>query len=415
MLPVKSNLIDTGCSPVSSNCVIWQGPCLLCIGVNTGDVISDVIATLANSICDLTANINLTQIDFKCLVDLSLETPQPEKTLNTAITLLINKVCDLQTIIDSIVPPPDPTPDMITVATCFQTLDLNGDPILSLPIDDYVRAIGNKVCTIAATVASQGTTISSQGTTLTSYGTRITNLENTALTYLPTVTPTCIYGGDTSAKAMNVFLQALEVQFCTLRSATGTSTALLNAAAEQCSGLNSAAALSVSGTMSGISGWKSTVSTVADSLTNMWLTICDMRTAISAIQGCCSKTCADVIVNFVANITDNGATIKLYFAGYTFLPSGFTDCSEGGSVLTITDGISGSYTTNVVLSTASISSTPISIDVTSTPLSPTGSYTLNLASCITNGTLTCNKSVIVKVTGTPLSCNPPSNVTATLS
>ena len=34
------------CSPLSSNCVVWQGPDIPCIDICNGDTVSDVIANL---------------------------------------------------------------------------------------------------------------------------------------------------------------------------------------------------------------------------------------------------------------------------------------------------------------------------------------------------------------------------------
>src|SRR3954453_5445817 len=101
-IPVKSNTLKAPCSPTSSNCVIWQGPCLPCINLNTGDSISEVIHSLAIQICDLITSLDISQLDFKCLIDSSLNTAEPEKTLVSAITLLINKVCSLEDLINNL-------------------------------------------------------------------------------------------------------------------------------------------------------------------------------------------------------------------------------------------------------------------------------------------------------------------------
>jgi hypothetical protein len=68
MLPVKSNTADKGCSPVSSNCVIWQGPDLSCIDLCNGDAISDVVYKLATKLCTLQTSYELSTLDLSCLV-----------------------------------------------------------------------------------------------------------------------------------------------------------------------------------------------------------------------------------------------------------------------------------------------------------------------------------------------------------
>lgn len=410
MLPRKTNLSDKGCSPISSNCVLWEGPCISCLDIKPGDCLSDVVNQLAIQVCTLNGTLGLSDIDFSCLVDNSLNTPQPDKTLSSFITLLITKVCTIDGLVTALTDCCTGGSGIITpltVATCFQTLDLNGDPILTLTPNNYILAIGNKVCTLAATVASQGTTIAN-------HETRITTLENaTPDTFvLPNLTPVCIPGG---SQALDVFTATLEAQYCALVAATGSATNLLLATGKQCPSLNSATQLSNSGVMSAISGWKSTVSTVSDSLTNMWLTICDIRDAVVAVQLCCALTCSDVTIGFLSSITNNGATIQIYFSGYTILPSGFVDCSGPGSSMVISDGLGGTYTTYINLYTQSNTGTPVTIQLSDTTLNPTGNYTFTLTSCVTNTSITCTKTVIQNATGSPLSCSAPTNVTATLT
>jgi hypothetical protein len=408
-LPKKSNLLDKGCSPVSSNCVVWQGPCLDCINLQTGDTVSDVIYNLATELCDLKEQLDLSDLDLKCLFEACELCPDPEYTLSSVLTLLINKVCDLETIIESLTGG-EPTPDdPMTIAACFQTLDPLGNPILTLPRDEYIQAIAAKVCTL-------NTTVTSHTTELDDHETRITALEDAPdpTFELPTVVPSCIYGVDTTPKEMDEFLITLEEKFCELKEAIGEPAEILLAAAKQCVNLNTSEAFSVSGTMSTLEGWKTVISNLSDSINNMWLTVCDMRTAVSDIQECCSLKCSDITVDFYPYIADNGHTINLYFNGYMHIPSGVTDCEETGSQLTISDGVGGTHILNIPLVAASASLTPTSIDITTTPLNPTGNYTFTLESCLTDGDVICNKTIIRTAVGTPLSCEAPSNVIATL-
>ena len=62
MLPTKSNTADQGCSPVSSNCVIWQGPDLSCINLCNGDTISSVVYKVATDLCTIKTSFDLTSL-----------------------------------------------------------------------------------------------------------------------------------------------------------------------------------------------------------------------------------------------------------------------------------------------------------------------------------------------------------------
>lgn len=403
MKPVNSNK-NSGCTPISSNCVIWQGPCVDCLSINTGDSVSDVVAELATVLCELKDQMDLTDLDLQCLIECE-SCADPDKSIKNVLSLIITRLC-------SIAPNPDPDPDpeeiVVTIAPCFQVTDLNGDLITTMKVSDYAKAIGIKVCQLQ-------TTVNQHTTTLANHETRITTLENADHdVVLPQVTPVCVVTPGVS-NDMDVVLEALESQFCQLRTVTGLPTALSQGIGNQCPNLNSTPALSQAGTMSSITGWKTTVSTVADSLTNLWLTICDMRAAVAAVQTCCSVKCEDIIVNFLATVVDNGATIRLFFSGYSSIPSGFTDCNPSGSVLNIADGLGGSYNLNVQIPTASNDPAPINITVADTPLSNSGTFTFTLASCLSNGTLTCNKTV-VKTASVPQSvCSIPTNVVATIN
>ena len=63
---------NNGCTPISSNCVIWQGPNVSCLDLCTGDTISVVIATLAEKLCELingTIEVYLGPIDGQCVTE----------------------------------------------------------------------------------------------------------------------------------------------------------------------------------------------------------------------------------------------------------------------------------------------------------------------------------------------------------
>lgn len=400
----KNNKNSESCTPVSSNCVIWQGQCLDCIQLNTGDSISEGMYKLATEICELKEALDLSNLDLDCLLTCP-SCPEPDKTIYNVLDLLIKKVCTNN-------PDPGPGPDpeeiVVTIAPCFQYVNIDGDLVTSLKLSEYVKLIGVKVCTLQ-------TTIQQHTATLENHETRIIALENSSGSpiVLPKVSPTCV--GPSIPTDMNVVLTQLESQFCSLRNATGLPAALSQAISNQCVNLNNAQALSSSGTMAAITGWKATVSTVADSLNNMWLTICDMRSAMANIKTCCDVTCDDLDINFLVTLIDNGTKARIYFGGYTILPEGFTDCSPSGSVMKITDTVGGVHNLNVNIYSASLSSDPIVLDFTTTALSPGKTYTFTLASCLTNELITCNKSIVKTASGEASVCSIPSGVTAIIN
>lgn len=411
MNPTNSNLAEQGCSPVSSNCVIWQGPNIACINLCTGDSVSEVVYKLATEVCAMKAELDLSDVDFDCLVSSAIGTPEPEHTLHVALNLLINKVCDLDGIISAIGNNEgdlmlDFAVNIPSTATCFYTTDVNGDPVLSLPHSTFTKNIATKVCAL-------NTLVNQHTSTLANHETRIHALETyeAAATDL-LVTPTCVLPTSPDVPIATAW-EALEQQFCNLRTVTGMPTALSAALTYQCQGLGQENALSVNGTMSSLTGWKSPVTTVADALQNLFITVCDMRAAMKDIQlnggGTAPNAfnCSTVIIDFsvVANPARTEATVL--FAGLTTIADDVTDCTSQGAKLTFTDSNGNRYINYVNVSANKSNTNGVTFPMTG--LNPSLNYSVTLEGCFAKGSSQCNKVVTKTI---PVSCSVVSNVVA---
>lgn len=381
MLPTRSNTADAGCSPVSSNCVIWQGPALPCLSLCTGDTVSSVIYKLADFICN-SGNQNL-DVDLSCLTSVNVT----DKSIENILTLLITKTCTLQDLINDIGAGPTVEDPLITIAQCFRTTDSNGDPVTTKQHTEYTRLIGLKVCDINTTVSAHTTSISS-------YGNRITVLEQAILGSSATegqVTLTC--GGTSTTVTISDALLNLQNQACSIRTAIGTNSALTAAAALQPSSLSTSPALSTAGTMSALTGWKPTVSTTADTIANLWVTLIDLRTAFNNIKDLIKPDCANVIVDFAPAMINNGTAVNLFFSGYSSVPTGWTNTDPKGSKLTITDALGNSHPIYVDVVSQVNSANPLVIQLTGTPLNLATKLSFVLQSSLTNSGVQCNKTV----------------------
>lgn len=407
MIPVSSNTITNGCNPISSNCVVWQGPDIPCINICTGDTVSDVIAKLATELCTVLDQTSLTNLDLTCLNLSSQDVPVNFSELQQ---LIIDELCSLGgrcTSLEGGGGGSGPsTAITATLPVCLQFTNLQNDLVTVLPIDDYAELVAARVCIILSSI----TTINS---TLSSHNTRITTLENATPTgsSIPQVTPICVL--PSVLTDIDEVVEAIEEQFCDLRDTTGSVSELLSATTFQCPGLNSENRLSGSGTMSTLTGWNTTVSNIADSLTNMWLTICDIRDAVKDIQqNCCSTNCDDVVLLFSGNISSG--LLNLNFNG-TNIPTGFTECNANGSLVTIADGTGTIYTTRVQVIDALDGSGTVQINLSTSGLNSLMSYTVTVALCVTDGTLTCEKTVTITVENPAGSCPVPTGLTAIIS
>jgi len=85
------NINKESCVPVSSNCVIWQGPDLECIGLCKGAVITQVVYEMATKICAILDTLNVDSYDISCLNS----TACPPETFIELIQLIIQSICDI--------------------------------------------------------------------------------------------------------------------------------------------------------------------------------------------------------------------------------------------------------------------------------------------------------------------------------
>lgn len=107
----------------------------------------------------------------------------------------------------------------------------------------------------------------------------------------------------------------LEKAFCSFKNYTGTAQELSVAISRDCPDLGNLPRLSNTGTMSSIYGWIDNPVNVGQSLNNLWLTICDMRSAVrNLLRGCCANSpCFSFDIGFRLEPDPAGAFVRIYF------------------------------------------------------------------------------------------------------
>lgn len=409
MLPTKSNTADKGCSPVSSNCVIWQGPDLGCIDLCNGDAISDVMYKVATKLCTIQTSLDLSNLDLSCLVSFcSATNPAPTtKTLSAVLDFIIDKVCCLNTAIANLPGGSSSyTEPNLALPTCLQYADpATGQTITQLVHNQYTLRLGNQFCSLKATVDGHTTTLAT-------YNTRITALENAPGVSLPTVTPNCILPA--TPTAMNVVLDKLEEEYCGLRSVLGANTALTASIAQQCQGLGASPALSTSGTISSLTGWNTNSTTIASAVQNLWVVLCDMRQTIYDLKNAAGQTdCSAFLLGFTAAANEARTQVTVFFnGGGTVIPAGFANCTAQGSKITIKDASGKTYTDYVNLLTAVTDNDGITYTVSGAALNTSQAYTITVEGCLTKNGNTCSKTATYTVS---VPCPIITSVTATLT
>jgi hypothetical protein len=274
------NLDNRPCSPISSNCVIWQGPDIPCIKLCTGDTVSDVIFKLGTELCTIMDQLKVSNYDLSCLNI----TACPPEDFQALIQLLINKICELNGI------PTDPDkstgcPDcVVSVAPCF--VEGTNPPITAMQLVDYVQMIANRVCSILAEIQVINDSINNL--------VNITNdlqyqIDNLPVYELPKITLTSCaigsypVGSQVSLDALiNVFINNV---WCPFYTATGTTSELLAAVAQKC--VTDATLQLSTGTPFGSNGnWiaDANYNTVADAINNIWVVLCDLRAYVEDLN-----------------------------------------------------------------------------------------------------------------------------------
>jgi hypothetical protein len=313
------NLDNSPCSPISSNCVIWQGPNIPCIKLCTGDTISDVIEKLATELCAVLDTLNVTNYDLSCF---NLVACDPNN-FQALIQFLIERICALQTelniIADPATSPVNGTKSasadtLIKVAPCF----VIGD-VTVMTVSEYAIEIGKKVCSLI----DQITIINNN---ILNLDIRVTALESApAPTFtLPSIIVDCtleagvIIGGNSYPidQVLNALVNDNTYGYCSLTSATGLPADLLAAVSQQCVS-NTDDSLANPGTPMATEyspNWVNTPTTISDAITNLWLTVCDARIGIVNNE----LTTVDT-ASIDLNITSNVLTARVTDTGWVDL------------------------------------------------------------------------------------------------
>jgi hypothetical protein len=317
-----TNYDSQGCDPMSSNCVIWQGPDIECINLCKGDSISTVVNNLALELCALLDSVNTTTFDLSCL-NLQECAPDDFKGL---IQLLIDRICALEGIEPGTGSGSTGCPDCVVEICEFFYYPGSGGTQTTMRLEDYVRAVGEQICIQVNQINTINTTIADHESRITDNTDRIETLEGAGIT-LPQITPVCVLNGQYDLDAV---LIALEEQFCSLRDATGDDPTILTALAAALQIVaNNDDRLSAPGSLSTIDGWFPDPDNLAESFTNMWHTIKDARDAIAYIQqNCCDTTCGAINLNMNA-ILLSPTQLRIDYVGS--IPNAFVDDSTNST------------------------------------------------------------------------------------
>ena len=297
-----------GCTIISSKCVEWSGPDIECLNLCAGDSIDEVTYQLALKVCYLMDNVlDFSELEFDCLVEEGQPTPE---NIVQLVNLLIEKVCYILSNCckeGGVTPSPDDDP--IPLPECLYYEDEEGHTITELPIDEYVELLAETICELILLGQQIQAEINNiQG--------RLSNVEKWIANFPGQqdvmITTQCLSGAAPGVETeISVAFEFMEGQLCNYVSVLGTPTELTEAIGFECDRLSVMPQMAdPDHTMSEITGWVLLPDTIADTIKNMWLSICDLR---ARVEICCfeNELCAplpptDIVIS---DLTINGCTI----------------------------------------------------------------------------------------------------------
>lgn len=278
------NLDNSPCSPISSNCVIWQGPDIECIKLCKGDTVSDVVFKLATELCEILEILDISNYDLSCF-NLTSCAPADFQAL---INFLIERICALENLPSTGSTTPGagecPTDCIVQVAPCLAT-----SPNQTLSLIDYVNLIATTLCNAATNITILQAAVNTIQTQVNNLTIIVDGLNNYTT---PSFSLDCDIGilNEDTSYTIDVILEAfINSVWCPMNTAlvgsSGTPSDLTNAIASQCT-LGTDFALSVQYTIPSsllsiyYSGsWVNTPVSLADTIRNLWVALCDVRNA----------------------------------------------------------------------------------------------------------------------------------------
>jgi len=405
MIPT-SNGNTSPCDPVSSNCVIWQGPEIACINLCKGDTVSTVIAKLAEEVCDLVSetcecNPDLTGLDLSCIP----APPQANPTLEQYLQAIIDYICSLA--------PANNSPLIVQLPDCLYYQNSQGNQVTSLPIDEYALYLANKICSIE----SELTVINNA---ITDIYNKLAIVEACVLPCEPNsggaeaqVISSCIISGGQLVPASTLLL-ALETAYCNFESAVGSVADIQLAINATCL-YGTSEMLGQQGNFGDLSNWAQSPNSLAAINRNQWLAICDIYNAVKSIQEtCCVSDCTAITwgVTYTVNTDINTGLptdINFNFTSSS-VPASYSDC--GNSQIVITDA-NGSQISTIVNAVA-LSTDPAgaTVGLLNSGLILTQSLSAAVTFCATDGVNTCQDTQNITIAlGIP--CPPNATLTPT--
>ena len=402
MIPNKSNTTN-GCDNTSSNCVIWQGPDLTCVDICNGDTISDVVAKLAEQLCEccgLTGEgksaRSASSIDIRTVNQLCLESDYG-KASNVQILLnnIIDKLCKSTGQSEADVCSCSmPIPECLreNARNYLNTTDTISTMVLHDPNTNkgYAHFLAEQLCLSVVAINDVKRQMNSLDGRVLALESK-SNRKTTAV--LPKVT--LAIGGSGRPQSLDSAVVATNNALNLYATLIGT-TGQINTALAAAPQLGNRNRLSSAGLMSSARNWISVPRNLAQSFQNLWLTMLDTRNALENIkETVANPLCEDITFKVNATLKKDavGSVTEMNFDfSETSIPTQYNDCNSGTKI-TVTDSSLNTISFNVnVAGLLQSSNKPYRLTSNQMgALDLSSNYSVRVEFCATNGDNQCSE------------------------
>jgi hypothetical protein len=308
----------SGCiNSTSADCILWTGPNISCIGIEAGMSLTEVEEVIACKICDLSDQLDLSEVNLDCLIAEANIDPE-DKNLKLILELILENQCTLKELIDNINSGGDDSCcDLNLNLKCIRKFDEFENEIPQ-DLNQTLQSIVNELC-------DHKDAIDTLEATVDDLQDQIDNLPDPPDPYEEPVISTCV----ATARPLSEATELLAADYCAYKAVVGTPVQVQGAISQQCDNLNQ--------TLGSEPGWNAAPQNLAQSFSNLWVAYCDLLNRVRAIeQTCCAPSCDKIKIGFTTDFDFENEELTMNFitgAG-TLIPSGFVDC---GTTLRITD------------------------------------------------------------------------------
>lgn len=295
------------CLPTSSVCVKWEGPTIPCITICKGESIEQVIVDLASIVCTTKDSIDISSLNFSCLVPNGQSNPT---TIKQLLQLLITKSCQTSTV-DPGTGGGDVNLPVLDLPPCLQYQDAQLNIITSLGLDEYAEHLATSLCDVIDDVSNINQQIININSTISTLQTGGGSGSGNSGSATVTVISKCLSSSQPGATVpLATAFQTLEESLCEDYLTPMTTPGQINnfnLVASNCPDKDTPTPCG--GTYGSISGWIQNPTTSFEHLKNMALAICKLdECAKYAPTGVCVALPPTNIQ--ILNISNTGAIIK---------------------------------------------------------------------------------------------------------